>query len=326
MSDLRPTSGAPYLSVVVPCHDEEENIDHLLECLTPVLEGFDRAFEVIMVDDGSRDGTLQRLRSAHEADERVKYVALSRNFGHEAASTAGLRHARGEAVVLMDADLQDPPEVIPELVQRWEEGYDLVFATRPDREGEGWFKRTTSVLFYRMMRRVVQFDFPADTGDFRLMSRPVVEAFLLMPERNRFVRGMVAWTGFRATSVRYRRAARHGGKTKYDVAKLVVLALDALTGFSAIPIRLVSLFGLFVTGLSAVATLWIVLNKLFLGIEIPGYAFLATGVLFLGGVQILMLGAIGEYVGRIYVETQRRPLYLVRERGGVEAAEGFEGG
>jgi polyisoprenyl-phosphate glycosyltransferase len=327
VSDLHSASGAPQISVVVPCHDEEDNVDPLLERLIPILEGFDRDFEVIFVDDGSGDGTLRHLRSAHEADGRVKYVALSRNFGHEAASTAGLRHAEGDAVVLMDADLQDPPEVIPGLVERWEEGYDLVFATRPDREGEGWFKKTTSVLFYRMMRRVVKFDFPADTGDFRLMSRPVVEAFLRMPERNRFVRGMVAWTGFRATSVRYRRAARHGGETKYDVGKLVVLALDALTGFSAVPIRLVSLFGLLITGLSALGTIWIVFNKLFLEIEIPGYAFLVTGVLFLGGVQILMLGAIGEYVGRIYVETQRRPLYLVRERGGVEEKPGeFEGG
>ena len=307
----------PVLSVVVPCHNEQDNVGPLLERLIPVLSGLDSDFEVILVDDGSRDQTLERLREARENNGRVKYLSLSRNFGHEAASTAGLRHAVGEAVVLMDADLQDPPEVIVELVERWRKGYELVFATRSDREGEGWFKRLTSAVFYRVLRRVVNFDFPADTGDFRLMARPVVQGFLQMPERNRFVRGMVAWTGFRTTSVEYTRAPRRSGRTNYDYGKLVVLALDALTGFSAVPIRLVSLFGFVVTGLSAVGTAWIVFNKLVLGIPIPGYAFLVTGVLFLGGVQILMLGMIGEYVGRIYVETQRRPLYLVSESAGL---------
>jgi glycosyltransferase involved in cell wall biosynthesis len=283
-----------------------------------VLGKVDETFELIFVDDGSRDRTLERLKSARAADSRVKIISLSRNFGHEAASTAGLRHASGRAVVLMDADLQDPPETIPRLLERWGEGFDLVFATRDTRAGESLFKRVSSALFYRLMGRLVKFDFPADTGDFRLMSRPVVNAFLQMPERNRFVRGMVAWTGFRATSVRYSRAGRLSGKSDYDFGKLLVLALDAVTGFSAVPIRLVSLVGLGVTVLAAIGTLWIVLNKLFLGIEIPGYAFLATGVLFLGGVQILMLGAIGEYVGRIYVETQRRPLYMIREMEGLQ--------
>ena len=307
----------PVLSVVVPCHNEQDNVGPLLERLIPVLSGLESDFEVILVDDGSRDQTLERLREAHENNGRVKYISLSRNFGHEAASTAGLRRAAGEAVVLMDADLQDPPEVIVDFVERWREGYELVFATRSDRAGEGWFKRLTSAVFYRVLRRVVNFDIPTDTGDFRLMARPVVEGFLRMPERNRFVRGMVAWTGFRATSVEYTRAPRRTGQTNYDYGKLVVLALDALTGFSAVPIRLLSLLGFFVTALSAIGTVWIVFNKLVLGIPIPGYAFLVTGVLFLGGVQLLMLGMIGEYVGRIYVETQRRPLYLVRESGGL---------
>lgn len=314
-----PTSeaAAPEISVVVPCHNEEGNIGPLVNRLTSVLTGIGDSFEIILVDDGSTDQTLARMRAAHEADPRLKFLSLSRNFGHEAASTAGLRHAAGNAVVLIDADLQDPPEVIAELVARWREGFELVFATRDKRPGEGVFKRVTSILFYRLMGRVVNFDFPADTGDFRLMSRPVVEGFLRMPERNRFVRGMVAWTGFKATSVHYERDARHSGETNYDVGKLMVLALDAITGFSAVPIRLVSLVGFFVTILAALGTIWIVFNKLVLGIAIPGYAFLMTGVLFLGGVQILMLGAIGEYVGRIYVETQRRPLYLVRELGGL---------
>lgn len=313
-----PDQPTPEISVVVPCHGEEGNIGPLVSRLTAVLTDIGDPFEIILIDDGSRDNTLERMRAARAADPRVKFISLSRNFGHEAASTAGLRHATGNAVVLIDADLQDPPEVIRELVAQWRDGFELVFATRDGRPGEGIFKRTTSALFYRLMRRLVNFDFPADTGDFRLMSRPVVEGFLQMPERNRFVRGMVAWTGFRATSVRYARDPRHSGNTNYDVGKLFVLAFDALTGFSAMPIRVISLVGLCVTMLAGLGTLWIVLNKLILGIDIPGYAFLATGVLFLGGVQILMLGAIGEYVGRIYVETQRRPLYLVRERVGVE--------
>jgi len=307
----------PALSIVVPCHNEEGNVGPLIHRLLEVMEEIGDSFELIFVDDGSEDETLDRLRASREADPRVRFVSLSRNFGHEAASTAGLRHASGEAVVLMDADLQDPPEVIPELVKRWKEGYELVFATRDSREGEGLFKRVTSALFYRLMGSVVKFEFPADTGDFRLMSRAVVDGFLLMPERNRFVRGMVAWTGFRRTSVLYHRSRRHSGRTKYQLRALVSLALDAFTGFSAIPIRLVSLVGLFVTFLSAVGTLWIVIQKLILDLQIPGYAFLVTGVLFLGGVQILMLGAIGEYVGRIYVETQRRPLYLIRELAGL---------
>lgn len=310
----------PLLSVVVPCHNEQDNVGPLLEKLIPVLSSLGSDFEVILVNDGSSDQTLERLREARENNDRVKYISLSRNFGHEAASTAGLRRATGKAVVLMDADLQDPPEVIVELVERWQEGYELVFATRSDRAGESWLKRFTSAVFYRVLRKVVNFDFPADTGDFRLMSRPVVDGFLRMPERNRFVRGMVAWTGFRSTSVEYTRAPRRSGQTNYNYGKLVVLALDAVTGFSAVPIRLVSLFGFFVTGLSVIGTMWIVFNKLLLGIPIPGYAFLVTGVLFLGGVQILMLGMIGEYVGRIYVETQRRPLYLVSESGGLSSS------
>jgi len=315
--NTEPPAAPPVLSVVVPCHNEEGNVGPLLQRLTRVLEEVGEPFEVILVDDGSRDGTLDGLRTARSRDQRIKFLSLSRNFGHEAASTAGLRYASGEAVVLMDADLQDPPEVIPELVDRWREGFELVFATRESREGEGFLKKTTSALFYRLMKRVVKFDFPADTGDFRLMSRPVVNGFLLMPERNRFVRGMVAWTGFHWTSVKYHRAARHSGDTNYKIRELISLALDAFTGFSAVPLRIVSLIGLGVTVLAAAGTLWIVLNKLLLGIDIPGYAFLATGVLFLGGVQILLLGTIGEYVGRIYVETQRRPLYLIREMEGL---------
>jgi polyisoprenyl-phosphate glycosyltransferase len=312
---------APTISVVVPCYDEEANIALLVERLTDSIEPLDAGFEVILVDDGSHDGTLDVMKREHARDHRIKFVALSRNFGHEAASTAGLSHARGAAIVLIDADLQDPPEVIPEMVARWREGYDLVFARRGTRAGEGRLKRLSSALFYRLMRWLVHFDFPADTGDFRLMSRPVVDAFLQMPERNRFVRGMVAWTGFRSTAVEYSREARHAGETKYPLRKLILLTLDAITGFSTFPLRLVSMMGFAVTLFSAIATIWVAYQRLFLDLAIPGYALLVTGMFFLGGVQILMLGAIGEYVGRIYMETQRRPLFLVRELGGVEPSD-----
>lgn len=309
---------APTISVVVPCHDEEDNIRLLVERITASIEPLDAGFEVILVDDGSRDGTLAVMKGEHERDPRIKFLALSRNFGHEAASTAGLSYARGAAIVLIDADLQDPPEVIPELISKWREGYDLVFATRGTRAGEGMLKRVSSTLFYRLMRWLVHFDFPADTGDFRLMSRAVVDGFLQMPERNRFVRGMVAWTGFRSTAVEYSRDARHAGETKYHLSKLILLTLDAITGFSTFPLRLVSMMGYAVTLFSAVATIWVAYHRLFGDLAIPGYALLVTGMFFLGGVQILMLGAIGEYVGRIYSETQRRPLFLIREWGGVE--------
>lgn len=304
----------PTLSVVVPCFDEAPNIEPLVEQLTAVLEPLDPHFEVILVDDGSRDGTLRAVRGAHAADERFRYLAFSRNFGHEAASTAGIEAARGDAVVLIDADLQDPPEVIAQLVERWREGFEIVYARREVREGETWFKRVAAAAFYRLLARATSVDIPVDTGDFRLMARPAVDAFLRMKERSRFVRGMVAWTGFRTAEVRYRRHARHAGDTKYDTRKLLLLAVDALTGFSIVPLRIASLVGLGFTGLSFLGAILVTLQRLFLGLAIPGYAFLVVGMLLLGGVQLLVLGIIGEYVGRIYVELQARPLYIVAER------------
>lgn len=313
--EARGESSPPVLSIVVPCHDEEENVDVLVQRLEEALSPLELPWEVVFVDDGSRDGTLERLRRLTRSRPEVRYVALTRNFGHEAATTAGLEHAKGDAVVLMDADLQDPPEIIPDMVGLWRQGFHVVYARRTARDGENVLKRWTSRLFYRMMARITAFDLPADVGDFRLMSRSAVNAFLRMPERNRFVRGMVAWSGFRSAAVTFRRSSRHGGVTKYSWWRLTVLALDAMTSFSAAPLHLVSVAGLVVTGLSLLGAATVVFQKLFLGIPIPGYAFLVTGVFFLGGVQILMLGMIGEYVGRIFVDTQRRPVYFVAERG-----------
>ena len=311
----------PLISVVVPCYNEAGNLRALFERVDRALEDSPVAFELILVDDGSSDGTAQEMRALRERDGRVRFLRLSRNFGHEVASTAGIEHACGDAVVLIDADLQDPPEVIPEMIALWRGGHDVVYAVREERRGESTLKRWTSSLFYRILRRLSRVPIPVDTGDFRLMTRPVVDAFLRMRERNRFVRGMVAWTGYSTAAVTYRRDPRHSGETKYGFWSLLVLALDAVTAFSAAPLRLISVTGLFVTLLSMVAVLVVVYQKLILGIPIPGYAFLVTGVFFLGGVQILLLGAIGEYVGRIFTETQGRPLYLIRESGGLERHE-----
>ncbi len=308
------SAALPTLSVVVPCYDEGLNVAPLVARLTAVLEPIDPHFEVILVDDGSRDGTREAMREAHAADRRVRWIGFSRNFGHEAATTAGIESARGDAVVLIDADLQDPPEVIADLVEKWREGYPIVYARRERRDGETWFKRVAAAGFYRVLSRTTSVPIPVDTGDFRLMARPVVDAFLQMKERSRFVRGMVAWTGFRSAEVRYRRHARNAGETKYDTWKLVLLALDAITGFSVIPLRIASVVGLGFTGLSFLGALVVTVQRLFLGLAIPGYAFLVVGMFLLGGVQLLMLGIIGEYVGRIYLELQARPLYIVAER------------
>ncbi len=271
-------------------------------------------FEVVLVDDGSTDGTLGVMREIHESDARFHYVSFSRNFGHEAASTAGLAHTRGDWVVLIDADLQDPPELIEQLLAECEKGFDIVTARRDSRDGEHWAKLLTSALFYRTMAALItDFQLPLDTGDYRMMSRSAVNAFLRMDERNRFVRGMVAWTGFPTSEVRYQRDARIGGETKYNAVKLIALAVDALTGFSTIPLRISSWMGLFVTALAAFGAIVVVVQRLFLGLDIEGYAFQTVSMFFLGGVQLVMLGILGEYIGRIYDEVRRRPLYLVAD-------------
>ena len=304
---------APLLSVVVPCLNEEGSLPLLMGRLSPVLNAITDSWEVVLVDDGSTDSTLDVMRALREDEPRVQFVSFSRNFGHEAATTAGVAHALGDAVVLIDADLQDPPELIGEMVERWREGADIVYATRESRDGENPFKLATSALFYRTLSRLADVEIPLDTGDFRLMSRPAVEAFLQMPERNRFVRAMVAWTGFPSAKVTYRRDARVAGDTKYGPVKLAILALDAITSFSTVPLQLTGWLGGCVTVLAAFGAVEMIIEKLFLGLEIEGYALQIVGMFFLGGIQLLMLGVIGAYVGRIYTEVQRRPHYFVRE-------------
>jgi dolichol-phosphate mannosyltransferase len=306
-------SDRPELSVVVPACDEEDNLAPLVERISASLEECVAGFEIVVVDDGSRDRTWARVVELAAADDRVRGIRLARNFGHQCAVTAGVDAARGVAVVLIDADLQDPPEVIPELVERWREGYEVVYAQRASRGGESAFKRVTAALFYRLLHRVTDVDIPVDTGDFRLMGPRAVAAFRALPERNRFIRGLVSWMGFPQTAVSYHREARRAGRTKYPFHKMLRFAVDALTSFSFLPLRAATVLGFGVSTFAFVYIVVVIVLKL-VGVSWSGYTSLMASILFLGGVQLVMIGVLGEYVGRVFDEVKRRPLYLVGER------------
>ncbi|NOZ93468.1 MAG: glycosyltransferase family 2 protein [Acidobacteria bacterium] len=302
----------PELSVVVPAFNEEENVEAMFERLKAALERTVDGFEVLFVDDGSCDGTWDRITALAKADPRVRGVRFARNFGHQAAVTAGVDAARGRAVVIIDADLQDPPEVIPEMVAKWREGWEVVYAQREVREGESFFKKATAAGFYRLLHAITSVDIPVDTGDFRLMGPRAVAAFRSLPERNRFIRGLVAWAGFPQAPVRYRRHARHAGETKYPLRKMLRFALDGITSFSFLPLRLATWTGFLVSFLAFCYIVVVIVLKI-LGINWAGYTSIMASLLFLGGVQLIMIGILGEYVGRVFDEVKRRPLYLVRE-------------
>ena len=310
------------LSVIVPCYDEEAVLAETHRRLTDVLERIDgMEYEVIYVDDGSRDRTGQILCALQASDERVRVVRFSRNFGHQTAVTAGLEHAKGDAVVLIDADLQDPPEVIPEFVARWREGYHVAYGVRIDRPGETQFKLTTAKSFYRLLGRLSETKIPLDAGDFRLMDRQVVNALQSMPERDRFVRGMVAWVGFRQIPVPYRREPRFAGESKYPLFKMMRFALDGVTSFSVAPLHAATWIGFAASVLAMVGVVYALVLRLFTNNWVTGWTALFIAVLFVGGTQLLALGVIGEYVGRIYAESKRRPLYVVQERLGFDRPE-----
>lgn len=312
-------SGAFRLSVVVPCFNEQDVIAATHTRLAAALRAIPGAEpEIIFVDDGSRDRTLELLRGLATADASVRVVALSRNFGHQKAITAGLESATGDAVVLIDADLQDPPEVIAEFVVRWRNGVDVAYGVRRHRDGESGFKLFTAHLYYRLMGRVSDHEIPFDAGDFRLLDRAVVDALGKMPERDRFMRGMIAWIGFRQEAVAYDRAARAAGETKYPFRRMVRFALDGMFSFSTTPLRLATYMGLVASGLAVIGVFWALYVRLVTQAAIPGWATLWISVLFLGGVQLVSLGVIGEYIGRIYGEVKERPLYFVRERIGFD--------
>jgi glycosyltransferase involved in cell wall biosynthesis len=302
----------PVVSVVVPCHNEEANIYPLHARLRAVLDGAGLSWELICVNDGSDDGTLPALLRLQAEDARVRVHDLSRNFGKEAALTAGLDQARGLAMIPLDADLQDPPEVIPALIARWREGYDVVNAVRAAREGEGWLKRSSAHLFYRVINRLSAIAIPPDTGDFRLLSRAAVEALRQMPERRRFLKGMFVWVGFPTASVTYRREGRQAGRSSWTYWRLWNFALDGITSFSEVPLRIAAYLGLGVALLSLLYGLFLLLRTLAFGNPVSGYPSLMVAILFLGGVQLVAVGVIGEYVGRIYEETKQRPVYIIR--------------
>ncbi|MGH8071194.1 MAG: glycosyltransferase family 2 protein [Candidatus Entotheonellia bacterium] len=306
-------------SVIIPVYNEAEVVPTLYWRLTRVMEGLGEPYEIIFVDDGSRDDSPALLRELWERDKRVRFLSLSRNFGHQIAITAGLDHSSGQAVIVMDADLQDPPEVIPQLIEQWRKGYDIVFAVREQRRGDGLFKRATAALFYRLFRHLSATDIPIDAGDFRLMSRRAVEALKGIRERNRFIRGLAGWIGFPQTSVPFVRDVRHAGETKYPLKKMVRFAFNGIISFSLAPLQLAGYLGFVVSATSFVYMAYAVWLKLFTDRVVLGWTSVMVAVLFLGGVQLISLGIIGEYLGRIYEEVKQRPLYIIGEAKGFES-------
>ncbi|HMF56263.1 MAG TPA: glycosyltransferase family 2 protein [Pyrinomonadaceae bacterium] len=312
------------LSVVVPCYNEEAVILETHRRLAEVLgEMKNLDWEILYVDDGSRDRTAQLLAQIRASDARVRFIRLSRNFGHQIAFSAGLDYARGEAVVVIDADLQDPPEIIPEMVERWRDGYQVVYGARTMREGETRFKLWTAKIFYRLLNRLSNLKMPVDVGDFRLMDRKVVDALRAMPERDRFLRGMVSWVGFRQIAVLYRRAPRFAGESKYPLLKMIRFAADAVISFSFVPLRLVIWLGVGAIGLAFLGILYAIVLRFFFDPShwVRGWASIFVAVLFMSGAQLISIGIIGEYVGRIYGEVKHRPLYFVEEESDEESAE-----
>ncbi|MFM2310029.1 MAG: hypothetical protein RLY87_2151 [Chloroflexota bacterium] len=308
----------PVVSVVAPVYDEEILLPEFYRRATAALEQLNVPFELILVNDGSHDSSGLIMDRLHEADPRVKIIHFSRNFGHQIAITAGTDHATGQAVAVIDSDLQDPPEVIIDMFRKWQEGYQVIYGVRAQREGETAFKRFTASMFYRLIRRITNINLPLDTGDFRLMDQRVVAAMSKMREHHRFMRGLSVWVGFKQTGVKYNRDARTAGVTKYPFRKMLRFALDAITSFSYLPLQLATYAGFAIAGLSAVAMILAIILRLANSDIFYGQATTLVSVLFLGGIQLIFLGVIGEYLGRIYDEVKRRPLYIVAERRGVE--------
>jgi dolichol-phosphate mannosyltransferase len=305
-------------SVVVPVYNEIESISEMHKRLESVLDSLDASWELILVDDGSSDGSTEEILKIADQDGRVRPIIFARNFGHQIAITAGLDLSRGEAVIIIDADLQDPPEVIADFVEKWKEGYEVVFGVRSEREGESWFKRLTASLFYRMIYRITDVKIPLDSGDFRLLDRQAVDTLNTMRERHRFPRGMAAWIGFKQIGIPYRRSARFAGATKYPFRKMFRLALDAVTGFSYFPLQLATYLGFICAGVSAVAIPVVIGMRLTGSQAFLGQATTLIAVLFLGGVQLISLGILGEYIGRLYDEAKGRPLYIMRQQDGED--------
>ncbi|WP_430014732.1 glycosyltransferase family 2 protein [Microcystis protocystis FBCC-A270] len=309
----------PKYSLIIPIYNEEETIPELYRRVSDVMDSLDDSVELILINDGSRDCSLNLMRELQERDARVCYISFARNFGHQAAVTAGLNFARGQVIVVLDADLQDPPELIPKMIESWQAGYHVVYAQRTKRKKESWFKRLTAYVFYRLLRQLADVDIPADTGDFCLMDRQVVDVLNSMPERNRYIRGLRAWIGFRQTAVKFERDPRFAGEVKYTFKKSLALAVNSLVSFSKIPLRISTYLGLF----SALIALLMALLVLYWRLQQPdspvtGLATILIAVFFLGSVQLISIGILGEYVGRIYEEVKGRPAYTIAEIAGLE--------
>jgi glycosyltransferase involved in cell wall biosynthesis len=300
-------------SIIAPIYNEKENLPVLHRRVSEVMNSTGEPWELILVDDGSTDGSTDIIRELAQKDEHVRPVIFARNFGHQVAVTAGLDYSRGDAIVIIDADLQDPPEIILEMAKKWKEGNEVVFAVRAEREGESWFKLWTASLFYRIIYRITDVKIPLDTGDFRLMDRKVVNVMNQMRERHRFLRGMSAWVGFKQVGVEYKRAARVAGETKYPFRKMFRLAVNAVTGFSYFPLQVATYFGFGSASIAILAIPVVIYLRVTGSQAFFGQASTLIAVLFLGGVQLISLGVLGEYIGRLYDEAKGRPLYIVRE-------------
>ena len=304
------TVGPESLSIVIPCHNEEEVFAELVRRLKACVAELKIKTEIILIDDGSRDSTWQLMQQAQQRDPSIKVIRLARNHGHQLAITCGLDQARGEVIVILDADLQDPPELIAPMIEEWRKGYDVIYGKRRSRQGESVLKRLCAFAFYRMFERIIGIHVPSDTGDFRLMSRRALDALQSLRERHRFVRGMVSWIGYHQTPIYYDRPERFAGVSKYPFRKSLFLAIDAITSFSYAPLRIASYLGVFFSGFAFLYIVVVIVLKL-MGINFPGYTSIMASILLLGGVQLIVLGIMGEYIGRIFEQGQRRPLYLI---------------
>jgi len=303
----------PKYTVIAPIYNEIENIPHLYARVCEVMDQTGEAWELVLVDDGSKDGSTEALRELGKKDDRVRPVIFARNFGHQIAVSAGMDYARGDAIAIIDADLQDPPEVILELIEKWKEGYDVVYAVRSEREGESWFKLTTAALFYKFIQKITDVDIPLNTGDFRLLDRKVLNVMNSMPERNRFLRGMSSWAGFKQIGVEYKRHARFAGETHYPLKNMIKLALNAITGFSYWPLQLLSKTGVGLVVLSLLLLVLFIILALVGKVDLTFVLATWLTVIFLAGVLLIGMGILGEYMGRIYDEAKGRPLYIVAE-------------
>ncbi|MBF0306683.1 MAG: glycosyltransferase family 2 protein [Alphaproteobacteria bacterium] len=321
VASSRPTAAHPepcVLTVVLPFHNEQAGVAALFARLMPVLEGLGLSFEVLCVEDGSRDATFEKLRDVALADPRIRVLRFARNFGKEVALTAGLNHARGEAVVLMDSDLQHPPELIADFVRLWREGWQMVYAQRRRRDTDSAARKMASGAFYWLFRLVSEVTIPEGAGDFRLLDRKVVDALNAMPERSRFMKGLMSWVGFRQTGIDYDVEQRFAGRSTFNLWKLFLFAMDGLVSFSNVPLRMWSWFGFGISAISGLYGLFVLLWALLHGRDLPGYTSLFTAVVFLGGLQLVTLGIIGEYLGRVHTEVKRRPLYLLSDTVGLD--------